>query len=215
MFELLYLRKPRWDTGVTPPELEEFVRSFPAGRALDLGCGTGTNAIYLAQRGWKVAAVDFVGRAIKTARQKARQAGVQVDFLQEDVTRLKGIRGPFDLILDIGCFHSLTTEEKTTYMQNLEGLLAPGGIFLSYTFVKAVDASNSGLSPDDLKRLEARLSLIKRVDGTDQGRPSAWFTFQLRRVLTDGRVLPGDRGFPGDKNRLGAKIRPGDRELQE
>jgi len=199
LFELLYLRKPQWDTGITPPELEEFVQSQSAGRALDLGCGTGANAIYLAQHGWQVTAVDFVGRAIRAARQKARQAGVQVDFWREDVTRLqedvshpKGILGPFDLILDIGCLHSLAKGEKMVYMQNLERLLAPGGFFLLYAFLNEVEDSKPGLSPDDLRRLEAGLTLIKRVEGMDRDRPSAWFTFQRMGKLPGGRVLPQD-----------------------
>jgi 2-polyprenyl-3-methyl-5-hydroxy-6-metoxy-1,4-benzoquinol methylase len=176
-FALFYLRKPRWDTGITPPELEEFVQSHPAGRALELGCGSGTNAIYLARHGWTITAVDFVGKAIRMARQKARQAGIRVDFRRDDVTRLKGIQGPFDLVLDIGCFHSLAAGGKATYIGNLERLLAPGGIFLLYTFI-AEEESTYGLSPDDLRRLEVELEFVKREDGTDQGRPSAWFTFQ-------------------------------------
>ena len=177
-FELHYLHKPPWDTGITPPELEEFVRTHPGGRVLDLGCGTGTNAIYLAGHGWQVSAVDIVGSAINTARRKAHQAGVQVDFYQEDVTRLKGITGPFNLILDIGCFHSLKTKGKVAYVRNLERLLAPGGTFLLYAFVKETKSSDSGLTPGDLELLEVHLGFVERQNGTDRGRPSAWLIYQ-------------------------------------
>ncbi len=196
LFNLHYLRKPRWDTGVTPPELEEFVRNHPPGRGLDLGCGTGTNAIFLAQHNWQVTAVDFVGRAIYAARRKARKAGVSVDFHREDVTRLEGIRGHFDLILDIGCFHSLPPVEKTIYLQNLENLLAPGGIFLLYAFITNAKNTKYGISPDDLNRLEARLSLIERVDGMDRDHPSAWFTYRR------------DIGSPTVNGQTGGKVRP-------
>ncbi len=191
LFNLLYLRKPRWDTGVTPPELEEFVRNHPPGRALDLGCGTGTNAIFLAQRGWQVTAVDFVGRAVDAARRKARKAGVLVDFHREDVTRLAGIRSPFDLVLDIGCFHSLSSAEKAAYLHNLEKLLAPGGFFLLYAFITNSKNSKYGLSPGDLNRLETSLSLVERVDGMDREHPSAWFTFRREELPPVAPVLPG------------------------
>jgi cyclopropane fatty-acyl-phospholipid synthase-like methyltransferase len=176
-FNLFYLRRPPWDTGITPPELVSFAQSHPPGRALDLGCGTGTNVIYLAQRGWQATGVDFVRGAIRQARRKAHQAGLQVDFYQSDVTRLSGIHGPFDLILDMGCFHSLTPQGKTAYMQNLASLLAPGGTFLLYAFVTENDEAGrlSGLTPADRVQLQQRFAQVQRCDGSDQGRPSAWF----------------------------------------
>lgn len=179
-FEFTYFRRPPWDTGVSPPELLAFIDSHPPGRALDLGCGTGTNAITLAQRGWQATGVDFVGRAIRAARRKARQAGVQVEFRAGDVSRLRGICGPFDLVLDIGCLHSLTPQQKAAYIENLPRLLAPQGTFLLYAFVApSEDHQGSGLTPNDLRLLASRLRLVQRVDGVDRGeRPSAWFTYQ-------------------------------------
>jgi cyclopropane fatty-acyl-phospholipid synthase-like methyltransferase len=174
-FSLFYLRRPPWDTGITPPEVVTFVKEHSPGRALDLGCGTGTNAIYLAQHGWQATGVDFVGRAVKQARLKARQAGVQADFHRADVTRLPGIRGPFDLVLDIGCFHSLTPQGKTAYLQNLERLLASTGTFLFYAFTDQQGNKNPGLNPADIKQIQQRFQQIGRTDGTDRGRPSAWF----------------------------------------
>ncbi len=113
-FNLWYFRRPPWDTGITPPELMAFVASRPSGRALDLGCGTGTNAITLAQYGWQVTGIDFAMKAIRLARRKAIKASVVIDFHVGDVTRLEGITGLFDLVLDIGCFHSLTPEGKAS-----------------------------------------------------------------------------------------------------
>ena len=96
-----------WDTGVSPPELTEFIRSHAPGRALDLGCGTGTNVITLAQHGWWVTGVDFAWRAIRVARRKARRSGVEVELQVADVTRGDAVSGPYDLVLDLGCFHNL------------------------------------------------------------------------------------------------------------
>jgi cyclopropane fatty-acyl-phospholipid synthase-like methyltransferase len=178
-YELFYLRKPPWDSGVSPPELMEFIEQNPPGRALDLGCGTGTNAITLAQHGWRVTGVDFVGKAIRSARRKARSAGLDIDFHQEDATRLRGISGPFDLILDIGCFHSLTAEGRTAYVKNLERLLAPNGAYLMYAFYQQ-DGSGTGLNEQDLELLSNRLRLVTRQDGWERGRrASAWFVYEL------------------------------------
>jgi cyclopropane fatty-acyl-phospholipid synthase-like methyltransferase len=179
-FNLFYFRRPPWDTGISPPELLAFISTHPPGRALDLGCGTGTNAITLAQHGWQVIGVDFVGRAIRAARRKAKQAGMQVEFRVDDVSRLRGVSGPFDLVLDIGCLHSLTPQQKAAYIDNLPRLLAPQGTFLLYAFVaQSEDSQGSGLTPNDLRLLASRLRLAQRVDGADRGgRPSAWFTYQ-------------------------------------
>jgi len=189
-FELFYFRKPPWDTGITPPELEAFIQSHHAGRALDLGCGTGTNAIYMAQKGWEVTGVDFVGRAIHSARIKAQRAGVRVDFRREDVTRLRGIQASFDLILDIGCFHTLTAEGRLRCVKNLERLLATCGTYLLYAFGRDTQNSNQGLYPEDLMRLEEMFRHIKREDGSDQGRASAWLTFQRESIPSIGERKP-------------------------
>jgi SAM-dependent methyltransferase len=177
-FAFMYLGRPRWDTGVTPPELAAFVQSSLPGRALDLGCGTGTNTIYLAQHGWEATGVDFVGKAIRSARKRAAQAGVRVDFQQEDVTRLGGVRAPFDLALDIGCFHSLPSKGKRRYSDRLTELLAPGGVFLLYGFLRKPEGEGPGISPDDLDYLENRLEPLRCQTGTDHGRVSAWYTFR-------------------------------------
>lgn len=180
-FGLWYFRNPPWDTGITPPELVEFIATHAPGRALDLGCGTGTNVINLAQHGWQVTGIDFAGRAIRIAQRKVRMAGLKADLRVGDVTKLAGIRGPFDLILDIGCFHSLTSKSKRDYVHNLTQILAPGGRYLMYAFFKTTDKDRFGLSQADLELLGDNLTLDKRQDGTERGRaPSAWFTFRRK-----------------------------------
>lgn len=176
-YYLSYLRKPPWDTGVSPPELLAFIESHPPGRALDLGCGTGTNAITLAKRGWQTVGIDFVGRAIRAAQRKARLAGVQVDFRQGDVARLKGVGGPFDLILDIGCFHSLTSASKRSYIENLPALLSQNGVYMLYGFLG--DERGHGITPEDLALFEKHLRLAARQDGVDRRQQaSVWLTYQ-------------------------------------
>ena len=81
-------RQTPWDTQITPPEVMEFIARTPPGKALDLGCGTGTNAITLARHGWQVTGVDFASKAISAARRKAAGAGLKIDFHTADVTDL-------------------------------------------------------------------------------------------------------------------------------
>lgn len=178
-FLIWYFRKPPWDTNVSPPELLAFIAEHPPGRALDLGCGTGTNVITLAQHGWKATGVDFVGRAIRQARRKARRAGVKASFFVDDVVRLERISGQFDLILDMGCFHSLSSAEMQDYADNIERLLAAGGSFLLYAFYQPPhDHSHSGVSPTDLALFTKFSDLVHQEIGSERGqRPSIWATF--------------------------------------
>ncbi len=179
-YAFMYLGKPPWDTGISPPELMEHIENHPPGRALDLGCGTGTNVLALARHGWQVTGVDFVPKAIRQARRKALQSGLQVDLHVDDVSRLQGIPGPFDLVLDMGCFHSIAPASRQAYLQNLQRLLAPGGTFLLYAFLRDnAEPGNRGLTAGEIEAIANRFKLVKRINSTERGRfPSAWFTWQ-------------------------------------
>jgi SAM-dependent methyltransferase len=182
-FIWMYLRRPPWDSGITPPELHEFISNHIPGRAIDLGCGTGTNVITLAQNGWQVTGVDFVPRAIALAERKLKNAHLQADVRVGDVTNLSNITGPFDLALDMGCFHGV--DNKPAYLDELKRLLAPSGHWLMYGFFKPdSQLSGTGLGEADLELIHARgFSLLSRTDGFDRGdRPSAWFLFQKSGV---------------------------------
>ncbi len=179
-FNLWYFFHPPWDSGISPPELLAFLGNLPAGRAIDLGCGTGTNLITLARLGWQVTGVDYALRAIHEARKKMRLAGVAADLRVGDVTRLDGITGPFDLALDLGCFHGLTEPGRQAYLAQLDRILAPGGIWFLYAFLRPEgELAPPGLSSVDLARISARYSLRSRLDGFERGqRPSAYFIFE-------------------------------------
>ena len=187
-FNFWYFRKPPWDSGISPPELLEFIQNHPAGKAIDLGCGTGTNAITLARAGWQVTGVDFAPRAIRMAGKKIKQAGIQADLRVGDVTKLKDISGPFDLALDIGCFHGLPQQGKQDYLSQLDRLLAPNGFWLMYGFFRpAPHHSPPGLVEADMDLISSQLTLLSRRDGFDKReRPSAWFLFQ--KPLSDFNV---------------------------
>jgi SAM-dependent methyltransferase len=179
LYNLMYLLpgRPPWDTGISPPELIDFIKHNRPSRALDLGCGTGTNALTLARAGWQVTGIDFAGRAIQLARRKARQAGLEIIFKVGDAAR-PDVKGPFELVLDIGCFHSLSRQDREDYAHNLLGLLAPGGSYLLYVFFREPTETGPGLIEDDIGVLSNRLCLADRRDGTERDiRPSSWFTF--------------------------------------
>ncbi|MFK8911744.1 class I SAM-dependent methyltransferase [Streptomyces sp. YS-3] len=99
------------------------------GRALDLGCGPGRNALHLASRGFEVDAVDLSPGAIAWAGERAREAGADIRFHCGDAFALAGaaLSGPYDLIHDSGCFHHLPPHRRISYLGLLDRLLAPGG----------------------------------------------------------------------------------------
>ena len=179
-FHYWYFRQPPWDTGLSPPELFEFIQHHPPGRAIDIGCGTGTNVITLVKAGWRVTGVDFAPRAIQLGRQKLKQSGVQADLFVKDATALSGITGPFDLALDLGCFHGISKEGRRKYLDQLDRTLAPGGFWLLYAFLSpGTPRSGHGLGEAEIDSISARFILTSRQDGVDKReRPSAWFLFQ-------------------------------------
>jgi ubiquinone/menaquinone biosynthesis C-methylase UbiE len=186
LFNYWYFGQPPWDTGVSPPELLDFIQNHKPGRAIDLGCGTGTNVITLANAGWQVTGVDFAPRAIKLARRKVDKAGVQAELLVRDATKLQGIHGPFDLAFDLGCFHGIPQQGRVEYLEQLQRILAPGGFWLMYGFLKPEpDHPVTGLAEWDIDQILKFLSLIWRRDGSDRHGPSAWFLFQKQESLVE------------------------------
>jgi cyclopropane fatty-acyl-phospholipid synthase-like methyltransferase len=128
-----------WDTGISPPELVAVIEGtnhLPPGKALDLGSGTGTNAIYMAQHGWDVTAIDFMPKPVMTARRKAAAAGVEPRLLIGDVTRLEqmGIGGGYNLVFDLGCFHSIPEAGRDGYARGVSAAAAPGATLLLFGF---------------------------------------------------------------------------------
>lgn len=193
-FNLWYYRRPPWDKGISPPELLDFLATHPPGRAIDLGCGSGTNVLTLARHGWQVTGVDFAPRAIALARRKLHQAGLSAELRVADVTHLDEIAPPFDLALDIGCFHGVG--DRQAYLRQLQRLLRPGGHWLLYGFFRPAEPQRfsgldrlfaliqsplpPGLQEQDLETaIQSGFRLLWRKDGHDRrDRPSAWFLFQ-------------------------------------
>ncbi len=185
-FEFQYrFGKPRWDTGVTPPEVVTLIEngSLKGTRALDLGCGTGTNAIYLARNGFQVVGVDFSPRAIATAREKTKVAGVSADFHVGDVTRLDFLQEQFDFILDIGCFHSVAAGRRQAYAAEMARLARPGALFMLYAFSpRRLLLRDVGVTVEEVKKTFAKDFALERIEeGNDRGEiTSAWYWFRRK-----------------------------------
>ncbi len=179
-----------WDSGVPPPELVAVVEgkdSLTPGKALDLGCGTGTNCIYMAQHGWEATGVDFVSRAIGAAQRKAKAAGVSPRFIVGDVTRLTelGIGVGFNLLLDLGCFHSIPDTGREAYVKGATEVARPGATMLLFCFVRR--SRPSRLGPRGVARGEVaqRFGSGWEIVAEEEGRPmlgcdAAWYRLRRR-----------------------------------
>jgi SAM-dependent methyltransferase len=126
-----------WDREVVPRRLIEVLDEHGSpGTALDLGCGTGRDGVYLAERGWTVTGIDGVSQAIDAAGSRARKADVEVSWLLGDVTALESLRleGPFDLVLDRGCFHGLSADQRRRCAAGVNALTEAGAQLLMFSF---------------------------------------------------------------------------------
>lgn len=175
-----YLRgRTPWDTGITPPEVMAFLDEATPGRALDLGCGTGTNAITLCKRGWQVSAIDFAPQAIRKARRKAARENLLIDFHAGDVTHMDAIEGPFDFALDIGCLHAIQDEKRSDYARELQRVLRSGGTYMLYAWLpRDWKGKRRGLSAETIYRLLGDPFRNDRtVVGEEGGAATAWYWF--------------------------------------
>lgn len=182
-FEWRYWRKQTpWDTQVTPPEVMAFVKAVAPGRALDLGCGTGTNAITLSLHGWQVTGVDFSAKAIATAKKKAAQKQMPIDFFVGDVAELDNLRGPFDYALDIGCLFCLNAEDRRKYTAGLVRMLPSGARYMLYAWLPQIrHGRQRGISTQEVSDLFCSAFVLDEMAvGRDGGGESAWYWFTRR-----------------------------------
>ena len=121
-------RRPGWDIGRPSSELQKAVESgaVKPGKAVVLGCGTGTNAIYLAGKGFDVTGIDIAPTALARAKAKADKAGVKVRWMVADVLNLPENLGPVDFIFDRGCYHGVRRSNAAGYVETVRRLSQPG-----------------------------------------------------------------------------------------
>lgn len=186
-----------WDVGETDEHLASFVEAgrLDGGRALEVGCGTGTNALWLAGRGFHVVGVDVSGLAIERARAKVSSGKVKVvacefhclDFLNDEAPT-----GPFDFVFDRGCFHVFDeAAERARFVERVAGLLGPDGLWLSLIGstegAERVEGPPRRSARDVAMAIEPALELVelRRVHFYSK-RPTpalAWLSLARRRTV--------------------------------
>ena len=174
---------PIWDRREPLEDLVQLLEGdqpLQPGRSLDIGCGTGTETIYLATHGWNATGVDMVPKALSMARRRAAAAGTSPRFVLGDATRLQdfGIGADYNLVLDFGCFHTLPADRRDAYVDSVSRVAAPGATFLLFGFTK----------PPRLAPMHAALSTEEvraRFDG------STWELVSAERKSTGGLEVAG------------------------
>jgi cyclopropane fatty-acyl-phospholipid synthase-like methyltransferase len=139
-WDLAYRFGAPWDSRRPPDELKALVEGgrLKVGRVLDIGCGTGTNVLYLAQRGFQAFGVDASRVAIGKAEARAKRQGAKCSFYLLDFTDTEAVSkalSAFEILLDVGCFHSLSTKDRQRYLNSLMAVSRPNSIYLLWSFI--------------------------------------------------------------------------------
>jgi ubiquinone/menaquinone biosynthesis C-methylase UbiE len=194
LFGLMYrIGFTPWDGHPLAARLRELVEgeaALPKGKALDIGCGTGDTAIYLARHGWDVTAADFVESALERARRKTRNAGVHVRYLRADVTRLGeyDVGNGFDLVTDNGLLHGLSDEARDAYVREVGPRVVAGGRLLILAFGERERRGPRGIGRAEVERrfADGWELLATGIDAaaTDDSDDPLYF-YDLRRSVSD------------------------------
>ena len=158
--------------------------ALPAGRALELGCGTGDTSIYLANHGWHVTSVDFVAAALNKARTKAKTANAPIDFRRADVTQLRkaGVDSDFALIVDNGCLHNMSDSDRDSYVREVSAVAPPGARLLIVAFSPGGRFGVRGIDRDEIeRRFASGWTLLSAGDEQELDRektPTRYYLFQ-------------------------------------
>ena len=152
---------PPWDTKAPKESVVSWqTAGLVRGAVLDIGCGLGDNAIYLARQGHSVTGLDISPTALITAERRAADAGVDVTFAVADATKLEGYTDAFDAVIDSGMFHCLDDDGKRSYAAAVHRATRPGATLLISCFS---DANPSG---DDWHRPAVSEQTLRDVLGS-------------------------------------------------
>lgn len=148
------------DLGVV--EAVEGPNRLPPGHALDLGCGTGRNSIYLARHSWEVTGIDMIPDALAATRRNAALAGVTVRVIEGDVTRLEvlGIGRGYTLLVDVGCYHMVSVAKREAYAAGVTTVAAPGALLMMVGFTKLL---RIGMTAEELRNRFSGWELVRTM----------------------------------------------------
>jgi ubiquinone/menaquinone biosynthesis C-methylase UbiE len=158
---------------------------LPTGSALDVGCGTGDCAVYLAQHGWQVTAVDYVAKPLDKARAKAAAANVSVNFVRADVTQLSqvGIGTGFQLIVDNACIHNMSGADRDAYVREVTAVAGPDARLYIAAFPPGGRLGVPGIDHAEVaRRFTPGWTLVSTGNERelDNKTPSYYYLFQRR-----------------------------------
>ena len=181
-----------WDTGRPDRNLEACLSQslIAPCKALELGCGTGTNAIWLTAQGFDVTAVDVSTLALATAREKAMTLSRGVAFVEVDICHDSLPEGPFGFVFDRGCFHSPESDaERVAIVEKVHAVLEPEGIWLS--MIGSADGPPREMGPPKLTAQQIagyveplfEIQNLKAIhfDSDQPAPPSAWLCLMKKR----------------------------------
>ncbi|HKZ93433.1 MAG TPA: class I SAM-dependent methyltransferase [Candidatus Bathyarchaeia archaeon] len=116
-----------WELGRPRKTLVDLIESgtVKLGKSLDLCCGTGTNTVYMAEKGFQAVAIDISKHALKLAKQKSRKARVDIQFALASFVTLPFKEAAFDFVFDMGCFHHVEIEDRKEFIRGICQVLKP------------------------------------------------------------------------------------------
>ena len=157
-WETDYKGSPPWDIHAPQPEIVKLAENneIKGVRVLDIGCGLGDNAIFLAKKGFLVTGMDIARLAIEEGRKRAARQGVKVDFCVGDVFKLDDYfeEESFDTVVDSGLFHSIDDEKRVPFAKQIWRVLVNGGKYFVLCFSDKDPGSEGpeGVSKEEIRR---------------------------------------------------------------
>jgi SAM-dependent methyltransferase len=128
---------------------------FIPGKVLELGCGPGRNAIYFAEKGCTVDAVDLSQESLKWAEERANEKSVSVNFINENIFELDIAEGTYDIVYDSGCLHHIAPHRRMSYIDLVKKALKPNGFFAITCFVQGGEFGGADISDWEVYRLRS------------------------------------------------------------
>lgn len=123
-----------------------------SGKVLEIGSGPGRNAIYFAEKGCHVDAIDLSEQSIQWAKERAKERGVEVNFIQNNIFKVSIEEGTYDIVYDSGCFHHIAPHRRNNYIGLILQALKPGGYFSITCFVEGGELGGSAITDWEVYR---------------------------------------------------------------